>query len=93
MSTDDNNVWEDAALLGFCVLAAAGGLVAAVWAVATGSLLTLDGILLVLIALVFVAVFGGIAGWSFRNGEAQAMLRRFKRGEKSSTAEGSSHSG
>jgi len=90
---DDQNVWEHALLLSFCALLAVAGLLVAAWVVVAGSLLTLDGILLALIALVFVAVFGGIAGWSFLSGEAQAILRHFKTGEKTSSAEGSPHSG
>jgi len=90
---DDQNVWEHALLLGFCVLLALAGLLVAAWVVVAGSLLTLDGILLALIALVFVAVFGGIAGWSFLNGEAQAILRRFNKGKNSSSAENPPHSG
>jgi len=85
MSADDKEVWGDAALLAFCGVIALGGLAIAAWVVGAGNLLTLDGILLVLISLVFVAVFGGMVAWSIRNGDVQAILRRFGKHEIASS--------
>ncbi len=71
-------------VLGFCLILALGGLGIAAWVVASGNLLSLDGLLLELIALVFVAVFGGMVGWSFHKGEAQAVLGRLRKGKDAS---------
>ena len=66
--------WEDAFLLGFCSVIALAGLAVASWVVVAGRLLSLDGMLLTSIALLFALVFGSVVAWSFHKGEAQDVF-------------------
>jgi hypothetical protein len=75
MNGKKREFWEDAFLLGFCSVIAVAGLAVASWVVAAGRLLSLDGILLTAIALLFVLVFGGVVAWSFHKGEAQNIFK------------------
>ncbi len=80
MSVEQATAWESAILLVLCALIALGGLATLIWAAATEILLSLDGMLLAAICLLFVLLFGGNFAWAFHTGEAQAILRSlFKR--------------
>lgn len=82
MDENKKELWEDAFLLVFCSAVALAGLAVASWVVAAGRLLSLDGILLTAIALLFVLVFGGVVAWSFHKGEAQDILNHLVEGRK-----------
>lgn len=75
MSVEQATSWESAILLVLCALMALGGLGTLVWALATGILLTLDGMLLAAVCLVFVLLFGGNVAWAFHTREAQMILK------------------
>jgi hypothetical protein len=82
MNRNKREFWEDAFLLVFCSAIALAGLAVASWVVAAGRLLSLDGMLLTAIALLFALVFGGVVAWSFHKGEAQDILRHLAEGRK-----------
>jgi len=82
MDENKKRLCEDAFLLGFCAAIALASLAVASWVVAAGRLLSLDGMLLTAIALLFVVVFGGVVAWSFHKGEAQDIFRHLTGGRK-----------
>jgi len=82
MDEKKKELWEDALLLGFCAAIALVGLAVASWVVAAGRLLSLDGMLLTAIALLFALVFGGLVAWSFHKGEAQDIFKHLAEGRK-----------
>jgi hypothetical protein len=88
MSGNKGEFWEDAFLLAFCSVIALAGLAVACWVVAAGRLLSLDGILLTAIALLFALVFGGVVAWSFHKGEAQEVLKHLVEGRKPDSEKG-----
>ena len=71
---------EELALLAFCFLVAVTGLGVVAFEVISGRFLSMDGLWLSLISLALAAVFGGNVAWSFYTGEAQQMLRHFRKG-------------
>jgi hypothetical protein len=84
---------EDLILLVFCFLVAVAGLAVVTFEVISGRFPSMDSLWLNLISLTLAAVFGGNLAWSFHTGEAQQMLRHFRKGpaardatEKNSTA-------
>jgi len=75
MSDEQATAWESATLLFLCLIVALVALGIIVWVVASGLLLTLDGLLLTAACLVFTVAFGGNVAWSLRTGEAQSILK------------------
>ena len=73
---------EIIALAVFCLLVAAGALAAAVGTAVSGSLFTLDGLLLVSICLLLAAVFGFCFLWLARD---VGWLERLKSLRRSAT--------
>lgn len=65
---------EDVILLVFCALIAVGGLGVVAWQLATGRLLSIDGLWLAAICLTLAAVFGGNVAWSIYKGEMKQMF-------------------
>ena len=68
---------EAAFLLAFSSLVALASLGIVLWILITGRFLSMDGLLMTSIALLFIVIFGGDAAWSFHKGEAQAVLSQF----------------
>ena len=77
---------EDLALLLFCFLVGVAGLAVAAWEVIAGRIFSIDGLSLTLISLTLAAVFAGNLAWSFYTGEAQQMLRDFRKGSATKDA-------
>ncbi len=75
---------EDVFLIVFCLLLAVGGLGLVVWELATGRFFSIDGLWLTLISLTLATVFGGNIAWSIYTGEAQALLKGFRKSSSSS---------
>ena len=73
---------EGLVLLVLCVLAAVLGLPVVAWEAISGRIFSIDGLWLSLISLSLAAVFGGNLAWSLYTGEAQQMLRHFRKGSK-----------
>ncbi len=82
MSDEQPKVWESVVLLAFCLIIALASLGVIVWVLATGVLLTLDGLLLTTICLVFALFFGANVAWSFRDGEAQSIVKSLLKNSK-----------
>jgi hypothetical protein len=82
MSSEQATAWENATLLILCVIVALAALGIIAWAVASGLLLTLDGLLLAATCLVFTLAFGGNVVWSLRTGEAQSILKQLLKSPK-----------
>ena len=72
-------MFEELLLSLFCLLAAVLGLAVAVWEAISGRVFDMDGLWLTLIGVTLAAVFGGNLAWSFYTGEAQQMLRHFRK--------------
>lgn len=72
-------MFEDIALLAFCVGLAIMGLAAVVWELATGRFFNIDGLWLTLISLTLAAVFGGNIAWSIYTGEFQRILHESRK--------------
>ncbi len=70
---------EGVVLLAFCFLAALIGLAVVAIELISGDIFSMDGLWLSLISLTLAAVFGGNLVWSFYAGEAQQLLRNFRR--------------
>ena len=66
-------------LLALCFLVAVTGLVVVALEAMSGRIFSIDGLWLSLICLTLAAVFGGNLAWSFYTGEAQQMLRHFRK--------------
>ncbi len=66
----------DALALVFSLLVGAFSFVVAIWALVTHRF-SLDGLLLVLLSLLFAAVFGGNFAWAVYRGEARAIFKAF----------------
>ena len=75
-------MFEQLALSLFCFLVVLIGLAIAAWEVISGRIFSMDSLWLTLISLSLAAVFGGALGWSFYTGEAQQMLRHFRKTSK-----------
>ncbi len=74
-------------LLSFCVLMGLLSLAVCVWVAVSGSLLTLDGILMVLISLTLGGIFLGNFAWSIRSGEVRQLLNNLlKKPDSSDTS-------
>lgn len=73
-------MFEELALLVFCLLATVSGLAVAVWEVISGRVFDMDGLWLTLISLTLAAVFGGTLAWSFNTGEGHQLLRYLRKG-------------
>ena len=73
-------MFEELVLSVFCLLVTVIGLAVAVWEAISGRVFSMDGLWLSLISLTLAAVFGGNLAWSFYTGEAQQMLRDFRKG-------------
>ncbi len=82
MSGEQPMSWESAILLAFCSIIALAGLGITIWVVATGSFLTLDGLLLTATCLVLALAFGGNVAWAIRSGEAQSILKSLLKSPK-----------
>ena len=79
---------EGLVLLALCFLVAVIGLAVVALEVISGRISSIDGLWLSLISLTLAAVFGGNLVWSFYTGEAQRMLRHFrKRSEPGNASE------
>ena len=82
MIREQAKAWGSIVLLILCSVAALGALGVLAWAVVAGELLTLDGLLLASICLLFVLLFGGNVAWSFHSSEAQSILRSLSKSAK-----------
>lgn len=73
-------------LLAFCLFMGLLSLAACVWVVASGQLLTIDGLLLISVSLTLGAFFMFNLGWSVHTGEFREALNYLrKRSTKSNT--------
>jgi hypothetical protein len=77
---------EELVLLAFCFLVALTGLAVVALEAISGRIFSIDGLWLSLISLTLAAVFGGNLAWSFYTGEAQQILRHFRKGSKPDNA-------
>jgi hypothetical protein len=73
-------MFEELILSIFCLLVTVIGLAVALWEAINGRVFSIDGLWLTLISLTLAGVFGGNLAWSFHTGEAQQMLRDFRKG-------------
>jgi len=73
-------MFEELVLSLFCLLVTVTGLAVVLWEAISGRAFSIDGLWLTLISLTLAAVFGGSLAWSFYTGEAQRMLRDFRKG-------------
>ena len=73
---------EEVLQLAFCFLVTVIGLAIVAWEAISGRIFLIDGLWLSLISLTLAAVFGGNLAWSFYTGEAQQMLRHFRKGSE-----------
>ncbi len=71
---------EGMVLLALCFLVAVMGMAVVALEAMSGRIFLIDGLWLSLISLTLAAVFGGNLAWSFYTGEAQRMLRHFRKG-------------
>jgi hypothetical protein len=62
----------------FCLLMGLGALAVCAWVVATGQLLTLDGLLMVALSLTIAAFFVGNTAWAVHTGEIRELLRQLR---------------
>ncbi len=69
---------EDVLLLAFSLLIGVAALAIVIWVLVTGRLLSLDGLLLTFVSLLFTVIFGGNFAWSVHKGEAQQILRAIR---------------
>jgi len=74
------------ALLALCFLVAVMGLAVVALEAISGRIFSIDGPWLSLISLTLAAVFGGNLAWSSYTGEAQRMLRHFRKGSEPDNA-------
>ena len=77
---------EELMLLAICLLVAVMGLAVVALEAISGRIFSFDGLWLSLISLTLAAVFGGNLAWSFYTGEAQRMLRHFRKGSEPDNA-------
>ena len=77
---------EELVLLAICLLVAVMGLAVVALEAISGRIFSIDGLWLSLISLTLAAVFGGSLAWSFYSGEAQQMLRHFRKGAEPDNA-------
>jgi len=75
-------ILEGLVLLALCFLVAVMGLAVVALEAISGRIFSIDGLWLSLITLTLAAVFGGNLAWSFYTGEAQQMLRHFRKGSE-----------
>jgi hypothetical protein len=85
--------FEDILLLVFCSLVAVAGLVVVVWQLATGRLLSIDGLWLAGISLTLSAVFGGNVAWAIHTGEVKQLLGSRPKDSTAGAAPGPTPSG
>ena len=70
----------DAALmLAFCLLMGLLSLAVCGWAVVSGQILTLDGLLLILISLTVGGIFMASFAWSVRTGELREVINGLRK--------------
>lgn len=74
VSTTRSSTWEILLLFSFCVLVAVVALAVSVYLAVSGLLFTLDGLVLLLIALTIGGLFGLNVVWSVRRGEMRQLL-------------------
>ena len=79
-------ILEGLVLLALCFLVAVMGLAVVALEAMSGRVFLIDGLWLSLISLTLAAVFGGNLAWSFYTGEAQQMLRHFRKGSEPDNA-------
>ena len=77
---------EELVLLAICLLVAVMGLAVVALEAMSGRIFLIDGLWLSLISLTLAAVFGGNIAWSFYTGEAQQLLRHFRKGSEADNA-------
>jgi hypothetical protein len=77
---------EGLVLLALCFLVAVMGVAVVALEAMSGRIFSIDGLWLSLISLTLAAVFGGNLAWSFYTGEAQRMLRHFRKGSEPDNA-------
>ena len=77
---------EEVVLLAFNFLVMVIGLAVVALEAITGRVFSIDGLWLSLISLTLAAVFGGNLAWSFYTGDAQQMLRHFRKGSEPDNA-------
>ena len=77
---------EEVVLLAFCLLVTVMGLAVVALEAISGRVFSIDGLWVSLISLTLAAVFGGNLAWSFYTGEAQRMLRHFRKGSERDVA-------
>jgi len=85
MSGEQTTAWECATHLFLCSVIALGALGIIVWVLASGLLLTLDGLLLTMTCLVLALAFGGNVAWSLWTGEAKSILKELLKSPKRHT--------
>ena len=69
---------QSAIILVVCLLLGMAGLAVCAWAVVTGQLFTLDGLLLVSVSLLLSGLFVGNVAWSVYTGEVRAVLNQLR---------------
>ena len=74
-----SSVLESLLLLGFCFLMGLAALGVCAYVGVTGSLFTLDGLLLIVICLSVGGIFMLVVGWSAYTGELQALLKELRK--------------
>jgi hypothetical protein len=79
-------VLEGLVLLVLCFLVAVMGLAVLALEAIGGRIFSIDGLWLSLISLTLAAVFGGNLAWSLYTGEAQQLLRHFRKGSEPDNA-------
>ena len=69
-------------LLAFCLFIGLVSLAVCIWVVVSGQFLTMDGLLLVAIALTIGGFFMGNFAWSVHTGEVREVLNHLRGGSK-----------
>lgn len=60
----------------FCLLVGLAALGTCAWVVATGQLLTMDGLLIIAVSLTVAAFFAGNLAWAVYTGEVRDLIRQ-----------------